>query len=302
MSDNGKSILDLSNLTQPASILIEKISNAIGVLYEPKKIIKLAQAQAHADLIKFNSKAQLSELEQRAIHNLIQRETIKQDNIEKITANAILSLPPDANPEDISKDWLSYFFNHCDSVSEPEMQRVWGEILARKSSDPSSYSKKTISTLGILESDDAEIFTRFCSFALTQEGSPELYILDTDDSYFRDQNINYGSALHLEFLGLIHYSSEGFALSLAPENNENTPEDCHTVSMKYFERELEIIVPRTNMDNLSEDRIQISTGQVNFTTVGQELFTLCRAVPSATFIDYLRKKLKAQKTQIVEII
>ncbi len=302
MSDSEKFLANSSGLTQTASILIEKISNAIGVLYEPRKIIKLAQAQAHAELINLNSRLQLSEIEHRAIQSHIRREAFKQDNIERITANAISSLSHDSSPDEISKDWLSYFFNHCDSISEPEMQRVWGEVLAKKASNTSSYSKKTISTLAVLESSDAEIFTKFCSFAVARDQSAELFILDIGESYYRNHDVDYGSALHLESMGLVHYSSEGFAVSVDSQINQDTPEDCHSILMNYFGKQLEMIVPKSEPENLTEDSVSISTGQVNFTAVGQELFTLCRAHPSDSFINYWRKQLKLEKRELVEII
>ena len=302
MSSGEKSLLDVGGLTQPANILIEKISDAIGVLYEPRKIIKLAQAQAYAELIRFNSKLQLSELELRAVQSHIHREALKQDNIEHITANAIGSLSLNSSPDEISKDWLSYFFNHCDSVSEPEMQRVWGEVLARKASDTSSFSKKTISTLAVLESSDAETFTSFCSFAVVRDETPELFIFDVDESYYRDRDVNYGSALHLESMGLVHYSSAGFAVSVDAQRNQDTPDNCHSIPMRYFGKRLEMIVPFSESENLTEDIFQISTGQVNLTAVGQELFALCRASPADSFISYWRKKLKFQKIEIVEFM
>jgi len=302
MGSDDKSLLNLSGLTQPASMLVEKISDAIGVLYEPRKIIKLAQAQAHAELIRFNSMLQLSELELRAVQSHVNREAVKQGNIEKITANAISSLSPDSNPSEISKDWLSYFFNHCDSVSEPEMQRVWGEVLAKKAKNTSSYSKKTISTLAVLESSDAESFTRFCSFAVVLDKNPELFILNIEDSYYRSQEVNYGAALHLESMGLVHYSSEGFAVSVESQRNQDTPDNCHSIPMSYFGRQLEMVIPMAESGNLTEDKVDISTGQVNFTAVGQELFTLCLAQPSGSFISYWRKKLKVQERSVVEFI
>ena len=39
---NGNVIIELGKLSEPATVLIEKISNATGILYEPKRIIKKA--------------------------------------------------------------------------------------------------------------------------------------------------------------------------------------------------------------------------------------------------------------------
>lgn len=43
--------INLDGLAKPATALVEKISNAIGVLYESTKIRKLAKAKAEATLI-----------------------------------------------------------------------------------------------------------------------------------------------------------------------------------------------------------------------------------------------------------
>lgn len=49
---NDNSLISLGDLTKPASVLIEKISDAIGVLYEPRRIIKKAEAEVTAEKIK----------------------------------------------------------------------------------------------------------------------------------------------------------------------------------------------------------------------------------------------------------
>ena len=50
-----ENLIDLKPLTKPAEMLIKKISNAAGILYEPKRIKREAEAQAKADLIKAKS-------------------------------------------------------------------------------------------------------------------------------------------------------------------------------------------------------------------------------------------------------
>jgi hypothetical protein len=44
----GNPIINLGGLAKPVTVLIEKISNAVGILYEPKKIVKRAKADAEA--------------------------------------------------------------------------------------------------------------------------------------------------------------------------------------------------------------------------------------------------------------
>lgn len=302
MSD-GKSLIDLSKLSEPATVLIEKISNAVGIIYEPTRIVKLAQAQAHADLIKYNSQRTLSELEKRALSSMLAKEARKQENIETITAHAIQSLPKDATPDDINDDWLSYFFSHCETVSDSDMQRVWGELLARESDKARSFSKKTISILSTLESSDAEDFVKLCQFKIEHHSSSELAVFNVEDSIYRESGVNFGVALHLQSLGLIHYSGTGFAISLSKEL-ELAPddEDHYIYKSSYFDTPLEYSFPVMGEDDLSNDNPQLSTGCINFTGAGEEIARICDTQPNQNFIEYYGKALKKRGIKLTSII
>jgi len=43
---DGTSLINLGDLSKPATVLIEKISAAVGALYEPRHIKRVAQAEA----------------------------------------------------------------------------------------------------------------------------------------------------------------------------------------------------------------------------------------------------------------
>jgi hypothetical protein len=44
--------IDLGNLSKSATVLIKKVSDAVGILYEPRRIVKKAGAEAEAEKIK----------------------------------------------------------------------------------------------------------------------------------------------------------------------------------------------------------------------------------------------------------
>src|SRR5262245_10262262 len=97
--------IDLGNLSKPVNTLIERISDAIGVLYEPRHIRLIAQAEADADKIRAVGRIEVTDLERRALQRLIHEEAQKQENIENITRLALPEVSNDAKPEDIQKDW-----------------------------------------------------------------------------------------------------------------------------------------------------------------------------------------------------
>ena len=85
MSD-GNAVINLGDLAKPATVLIEKVSNAVGVLYEPRRIRKRAEAEADAEKIKALAGIELSEIQQRGIERLVQQEARKQENIGSLTS------------------------------------------------------------------------------------------------------------------------------------------------------------------------------------------------------------------------
>ena len=128
MSDD-KAMVNFGDLTKPATVLIEKVSNAVGVLYEPRRIVKKAEAEAEAEKIKAIAGIELSEIAQRGVERLVQQEARKQKNIESITARAAEEVPENANTEQLEEDWVAHFFDRCENVSDVEMQSLWLSLI-----------------------------------------------------------------------------------------------------------------------------------------------------------------------------
>ena len=57
--DPVNSIVNIGELAKPATVLIEKISSAVGCLYEPTKVKRLARAEAEAALVRAESELQI---------------------------------------------------------------------------------------------------------------------------------------------------------------------------------------------------------------------------------------------------
>ena len=55
MANESTSLINLGELAKPATVLIEKISDVIGTIYESTHITKFAKAQATARIIEAES-------------------------------------------------------------------------------------------------------------------------------------------------------------------------------------------------------------------------------------------------------
>ena len=154
MAEN-KSLVNLGDWATPVNTLIEKISNAVGILYEPKRIIKQAKANATAEKIKAINNLEIEDLQKRALTRFINEETIKQQNIESIIGKSIPEISDNANPNGIDNDWLLNYFDNAKFISNELIQNLWAKLLAGEANKPGSISKKTLKVLSDLDTEDA---------------------------------------------------------------------------------------------------------------------------------------------------
>jgi hypothetical protein len=162
--NEGSSLINLGELSKPATVLIEKIAEATGGIFRPFQIRRVAQAEADAEMIKASAKIEIADLERRALHRFLHEEAKKQFNIESITQKALPAIHDKARPQEIEADWITNFFDKCRLISDAEMQDIWSKILAGEANAPGRYSKRTVNLLASFDKKDAELFCALCSF------------------------------------------------------------------------------------------------------------------------------------------
>ena len=72
--DSTNTLLNLDGLSEPANALIEKVSNAAGVLFEPYQIKRVAKAKAEVARIEAQSEIEITDLHCRAERRWIEEE------------------------------------------------------------------------------------------------------------------------------------------------------------------------------------------------------------------------------------
>ena len=189
------SLINNIDLTKPATVLIEKVSDAIKVLYEPTRIDRRSKAESKAKIREIETNLKITELEQRSLKNLLYRESKKQQNIESITVQAAEKIKDkeDANPEELDLDWLTYFFEQCSNVSDKDMQFLWASLLASEASKPGRFSKKSVQFIALLDKADAELFANLCQFVFVDRGYPQPVILNFKERLYNEHGINENS-------------------------------------------------------------------------------------------------------------
>jgi len=272
-----KSLISLEGISRPATVLIEKISEAVGGIFKPYQVVRLAKAEAEADQIQAQSQIQVTDLHRRAMHRFLEEEATKQSNIEAITQDALPLLAKESKPQDIENDWITNFFDKSRIVSDQDMQRLWSRVLAGEANTPGSFAKRTVNLLADLDKTDAELFTRLCGFCWMM-GNPTPLIFDPQQDLYDQRGINFGSISHLESLGLVQFNSiAGFQLLKLPRN----------VTLFYYGTPAALTFP-AEVDN------SMAIGNVLLTRAGHQLAPVAGSSPVEGFYDYVYERWVSQ--------
>lgn len=273
MADPKTALVNLGELSKPATTLIDRVSKAIGGVFRPYQIKRVAKAEAEAEVIRAEGQIRVTDLQRRAFYRFLDEEATKQANIEEITRKAIPDLASDAKPESIENDWLVHFFDKSRLVSDEEMQQLWSRVLAGEANKQGSFSKRAVDTLSSLDKRDAAAFTSLCTFCwVVGNLTPLIFDTRSDPSIYTRHGITFGSIMHLESIGLVQFESlSGFVTQNLPKH----------LTVYYYGTPLELTLP-------SESQNELAIGKVILTRTGSELAPITGSKPDAEFIDYVR--------------
>lgn len=216
-------------IVSPAEKLIDAVSGAIGKVYGPRHTRKMADAKAYelkliSDTIRNNSDIPIvydstgvsidtsnyEEIAKRASSRLAFQEITKQQNIEAVVDNAYEELEKveSVSSDPVNPDWMIRFFNSVEDISDEDMQKIWGRILAGEIKRPSTYSYRTLEKLKNMTQQEAKHFQLVSSLAL--QGSGRSFILRNEELMNR-YNVYFSHLFELEECGLL--SSQQLSLT-----------------------------------------------------------------------------------------
>ena len=305
---NTDGIVNILNAL-PTSKLISTVSAGIGRLYEPTHIKRIAKAKAEEIKLISGAMEECSviptqyndgslslnntdwdDFVRRTQGRMAFQELQKQNNIECVVANAynILENEQTCSEEPVAQGWINRFFDSVADVSDEDLQKLWGKVLAGEIMQPSSFSLRTLETLKNISKYEAELFNKVSPYIVNMEGG--LFTTSTTE-LLKKHGITYGEIMRLDECGLIN--SAGL-VSLNPKVS-----DSHHVAI-YNSSKIALI------RGLESNTTTVSIGEFGLTGAGKELFRLLDVTPNDEFFhDFIEKtvhdnskKIKASVYQI----
>lgn len=269
---------------KPLEKLIEVVSNGIGTLYRPRAMRKEADAKAYEIRVVEKAKAEalaegkLIEAENldRLNERLLAKEIKRQNNIDDVVEVAASHLQSESTVTEaaVNEDWTTRFFDIVQDVSDDEMKKLWGQILAGEVKTPQSYSLRTLELLRNLSKNEADIFVKIARFALCHNNCYFIYKGKEED--MSKYNVFYSDIAKLIEIGILQSGDFVQRTISAEKNDANTALTCCNI----------IILLTIKAGN----KIQIPV--YLFTQAGIELLRLVNSTPNMDYIKELANHIK----------
>ena len=261
--------LGKTNLTEPITRLVEKVSDAIGGIAAPTQRRRIAKAESDIQLMSAKTQMKIKGIEQRARQRRDAEEIRFQDNIEKIVGGTQPLLSDGSDPNSMGDDWINHFFAKCRYVSDEEMQTLWSKILAGEANTPGSFSRRTLNAVADLEKEEANQFSKLCGYCFYVGVLRIPLVMDIGDEIYTQAGFSFAKLSHLDSIGMIRFDNlAGYQLK------QHGP-----ITTRYWDRRLEIV---------GDGNVDI--GKCLLTSVGRELAPICGSEPVEGFLRYMIQK------------
>ena len=212
------------------------------------------------------------ELAIRAGRRAIAESERRQRNLEQVYLNAASDIDDtEATPESpIYEDWLTRLNSIVQDISDPEMQIIWGKILAGEYKKPGSYSMRTLEIIRNLTKEDAQAFEQIMPLVINHGG---MLFVPSNKQLLDKYGVYYINLLRLDECQLLN-SSGTLSLNLFLEGKRQ--EFWHNYHQIMF------------LDLKDENVFKYSIGIHTLTTAAVELYhTLVHPANEAFFSDFL---------------
>jgi Protein of unknown function (DUF2806) len=281
----NRPVVDIGALAQPITKLIEVVAQGIGTVYRPADTVLQAIADAKAKVILAEGDIQQTELWQRAAHRLVHTEVGRQRNLDAIVEKAHAALPDKVADTPVSRDWTTHFFTAAQDVSDEDMQKLWGRVLAGEVASPGGTSRRTLEFLKTMGKVEAVLFTKFLSVCFGDLNGWAFVVEDAETSNVLTELVADVDVMrHLIDIGI-----------LSPESSLVEAPNVAGREFYYGRDKYKFFGPPRRGTGLGPLRMpEPLLGYRQFTSIGYELSKVAEQTPLPDFIARLSRSLDSQ--------
>lgn len=268
---------------------VKALSEFTGTLIEPKLIVARAKAQKEARELLSDKTADTANLpiklnaenlciEERAEVTQKHRSVVKQKNMETITGYACQELlgDSDVSSNPLDETWATRFFDMASDISDDEMQRIWGKILAGEVKRPKTYSLRTLEALRNMTADEARLFHTVSRLLFRYD---DLIFIFISPRLMNRFGVSFQDLMTLDECGLMNTHVVSFDMDF---HDDNVDKIYYVNSSIRFTREAE------------NHKVQLPV--YSLTRTGSQIYNLFVKEPDYEYFDAVVAELKSKNT------
>lgn len=205
-----------------------------------------------------------------------------------------------SNHSSVNEDWLDRFMDSAKFVTNEEMQRVWGKILAGEFEHPGKTPTNIIRILSEITAELATTFSNICSLVidfysydvnskqliqLSERNNIYLYLSDEPKKYYEEFGINNHVINELVSLNLVSLNIYGDSYSVENSKTKKllmTSPSCFKNNQFY---ELQVS-RRPGFNNLKKS---VPNSSISLTVSGKYLKKLFNYPSNEEYLEYMEK-------------
>lgn len=264
-------------LGEAGKALVEKVANAVGVIYDPTGV-KEGEREFSKIILEDIARNEGLSIEEKVLAlNEFKFCVAKNKNRKEVIQKAQGYLLETASPREISDSWIMTYWEKIGNAAELEFQEMWARVLAQEANYPNTVSKRLMYNLALMGKQDAENFlnlTRFCFYDKSADLVHPIIFIRENSVAYADSRITTERLRELEQFGLIEINYEtGFSFKKKK-------------ILRYMNSYIEVSAPR------------IHVGNVRLTEDGQTLFKIVEKQNHEQIMQFTIQKLEAHGCEV----
>lgn len=143
--------------------LINSVENVIKTLYMPRFTLRNGKAEVDVEIYRKQKNSEI----QNQTFTLYEITKLKNFvNSARFASEELADIDENVKDDNVDFDWMMRFFDAVGNVSNEEMQRLWGKVLAGEIKNPGTCSLRTMDIIRNMTSKEAKTYNRLCQFVL----------------------------------------------------------------------------------------------------------------------------------------
>ncbi len=293
MEDNRFSLINIDGASDVVIKFLDMIEHAVGWCVQPKG--KRKDFEDGLDIYKqgIMQNDQLSTVEKAALYAK-SRITFKQYINQGKIINYALSYITNDSHDDINDDFLFMFFDYAKNISNEQIQKIWGRILAEKYNGNDGVNRRLIYCLYMMDKKIAMLFDKICHQTIILISEYNWGHIHKEIEYI-PLNLNLDDFCDVMFDGLEYFCCDSAELELLEEiglitYNKNGYNVYRVTTGSYIV--INNIVHHLKFNNEENDNLALSN--IKFTTVGKTLYKVLTLSQNSSLLGIIKLMLKRQ--------